>query len=155
MEKKQYSMRLATHKPGAEDHVGKALQDRPQQHIVLPGVIFQVCILDHQKVARGMSDACMKGSPFPLILFVAEQLDRHGRIGSHVVFEAIKGIVGGTVIHHHDLLVQTGCQFHIPDFIQDEMNGPLFVVDRDDDGEFLVHGETGMGFRQACSQHKD
>lgn len=57
--KEQDAVWAATHEAGAIDHIGKARDYGPQQHVVFLRVILQVRILDDEVLARGLADACM------------------------------------------------------------------------------------------------
>ena len=72
MPKEENPVGLSPHEPASINHISKSFQDGFDQYIKFTRVIFEVGILDDDKISRRMRNACMNGSPFPFVYCMGE-----------------------------------------------------------------------------------
>ncbi len=61
-------------KPGSVNNVGASIQQRNQQPVVIIRIIFKICILNNDVIARNSFEPGTKRSAFAAIDFVVQSL---------------------------------------------------------------------------------
>ncbi len=111
------------------DHVGPALLDRLQELGIVAGIVFEVGILDQNKLALRGGDTGPNSGALTLVLLVHDQAklrDRLCHFGQNV-----PGAVGGPIIDNDDLFCQPGLEHTLDDF----PDGGGFIEHWDDNRE--------------------
>ncbi|MNE55000.1 hypothetical protein D3C80_1498190 [compost metagenome] len=86
-------MRLMSHKPGTVNHIRVIHINRFQKQVVFFRVIFQICILNNNVFTVCFLNGAVNSCSLSLIVGLGIQTDIHLRIGSHIGFYALNGIV--------------------------------------------------------------
>ena len=66
MPEKKDPVRIASGEAGAIDHIGKTVDDRLEEQVEFLGVVFEVGILDNEKITRGLPNARWMAAPLPM-----------------------------------------------------------------------------------------
>ncbi len=92
-------MGIPADEAAAVNHVGLALEDRPEQPGELARIVFKVGVLHDDEVAPGVGEAGVQGGALAAILRLQHQLvDQRPQRALQQVARA----VGGAVVHHDD-----------------------------------------------------
>ena len=123
-------MRVTAGEAGAKNNVGFAIDDRFEQARVFLRVIFEVGVLDYDRVASGGCDAGAQRSAFALVDFVVDDFgDKRGDLGA----KQVAGAVTRAVVYDDDFLVSHGRGANP---VHDGADGLGLIVTGYDDGEF-------------------
>ena len=71
----QHARLLAGHVARAEDRVGVAVEQRPEQARIFRGIVFEVGVLDEGEIAGGLVDGGAHGRALAAVLLVAVEVD--------------------------------------------------------------------------------
>jgi hypothetical protein len=101
----KYSPVRAAVEAVAEHDVGLVLEDGLEQQGVVARIVLEVGVLDEDDVAGHVSQPGADGGALALVTLVDDQLHlvRHG--GEEVLQHATR-VIGGRVVHHHELLAE-------------------------------------------------
>jgi hypothetical protein len=117
-------------KTAAVDDVGPAVQDGLEELRILPGIVFQVGVLDKDDIALGVRESRLQRPSLAGVLLVEENLGlRRGEFRKDLARP-----VGRPVIDDDDLLLQTDVDGLDP--AEDFLDRVFLVEDGDDDGKF-------------------
>lgn len=118
---------------GAVDHIRLSSQDGSQEARVLLWIEFQVGVLNHEQISISAAEPDAHGGPLAHIDGCGDGADLWVVSGQFV--DDGEASVCGAIVHHDNLPFQPlqGDVQDLPEHLSDKL---LFVVHRDDNGEF-------------------
>jgi hypothetical protein len=127
-------------KARAVDHIGPVGDERGQDLGILGRVVFQIGILDDAEFAGGLLQPGADGGAFAGIDLVMKDADA-AAVGSRQLFQYPCRAIGGTIVHDHNLRLDSLGKRGIQGAQDGSLDVLLLVINRHDNRQqpFLAH----------------